>query len=187
VAKARAVAIGLAAAEVARLCELGEALNYNGYGDTAADVLIHPRELYLRLRPFADPADFAADDPIVAELVARRADDLARAAAIAPHFANAVCAAYVLPDAPWSRRVIGTFAHRLANENAQRMHAIFKRNDDDSYTVSVRASLASPRGADVLCRQFQGGGRAAAAGIDRLPVSQFDSFLQAMQRTSAPD
>jgi len=185
VASKRAAALGLTPAQVAQLRDLGESLNYNGYGDTVADVLIHPRELYLRLQPFADPALFAATDPIVAELVGCRADDLARAAQIAPQFATAACAAYLLPDEPWSRRVIGTFAHRLANENANRMHAVLRRNADDTYTVSVRAPLSLPRGADTLCRQFEGSGRAGAAGIDRLPASQLDSFVQAMQHASS--
>lgn len=185
VATRRAAALGLAPAQAARLREVGEALNYNSYGDAEADVLIHPRDLYLRLQPFADPAAFAAADPIVGELVARRADDLARACAIEPGFASAACAMYVLPDAPWSRRVVGTFAYQLANENANRMHAVLRRNQDGTYTVSVRAAISSPRGADVLCREFQGSGRAGAAGIDRLPAALVEAFLQAMQRAAS--
>lgn len=181
VARARAVACGFDDAAIAKLRELGEALNYNSYGDTDADVLIHPRELYLRLARFDDPMQFADADPIVRELVARRADDLAQAARVIPHFEDGRCAMVVLPDAPWSRRVLGTFAHQLANANPMRMHAVLKRNVDGSYAVSVRAALCSPRGADALCRQFGGGGRAGAAGIDGLPEHRLDALLAALR------
>jgi len=179
-AQARASALGLDEARVAQLRELGEVLNYNGYGDTVTDVRIEPRSLYLRLQSFADPAQFAAADPIVSELATLCAQDLAFASAHDPYFVAERCAAYLLPDAPWSRRVLGTFAHRLANENANRMHAVLKRNSDETFTVSLRAPLSDPRGADALCRQFRGNGRAAAAGIDRLPAAQLSSFITAL-------
>ena len=47
--------------------------------------------------------------------------------------------------------------------------------------MSVRAPLAAPYGADRLCRQFpQGGGRAAAAGINGLPAARLPEFLEAL-------
>ena len=45
--------------------------------------------------------------------------------------------------------------------------------------VSVRAPLAAPVGADVLCRDFGGNGRARAAGIDALPQGDLPRFLRA--------
>jgi len=50
-----------------------------------------------------------------------------------------------------------------------------------AWWVSVRAPLATPDGADRLCRRFpEGGGRAAAAGINGLPVSRVPEFLDAL-------
>lgn len=183
-AQARATELGLDESHVAQLRALGEVLNYNSYGDSVADVRIEPRNLYQRLQSFADPAQFAAADPIVKELATLRTDDLARASAVAPYFTGEHCTAYLLPDAPWSRRVLGTFAHQLANENANRMHAVLKSNGDGSFTVSLRAPLSDPKGADVLCRQFRGSGRAAAAGIDRLPAAELQAFIAALSRAS---
>jgi hypothetical protein len=40
----------------------------------------------------------------------------------------------------------------------------------------VRAPYGLHRGANLLCHEFDGGGRAAAAGIDRLPSQRLDSF-----------
>ena len=48
------------------------------------------------------------------------------------------------------------------------------------YSVSVRAPLDRPAGADRLCRHFPGGGgRAGAAGIDRLATEQLAEFIHA--------
>ena len=48
----------------------------------------------------------------------------------------------------------------------------------ESATVSVRAPLANRTGADEVCRQFPtGGGRKAAAGINRLAREDLARFI----------
>jgi hypothetical protein len=183
VADERARKLGLDASRAALLAELGEAINYNGYGETVADVAIHPRDLYQRLHRFADPFEFHAGDPIVATLVARRRDDLARALQVAPTLVDARVAVIDLPDAPWSRRVLGSFAHHIATADPARAHAVLRARADGSFSISVRAPLAMPHGADALCRRFSGGGRAAAAGIDALPADRRAAFITALQAT----
>ena len=50
------------------------------------------------------------------------------------------------------------------------------------YTVSVRAPVAKPVGADELCARFDtGGGRKGAAGINLLPPSQLAVFTDAFR------
>ena len=187
IAAARALAAPLAldAAVLRTLRELGEAVNYNGYGDSETDVMIHPRELYRVLHGFVDPLAFHAT-PTVRALIERRRSDLAAALTVAPSFANSDCALYRLPAAGWSGRVIGTFANSLAQNHPSRAHAVLKDNSDGTFTASVRAPLQAPHGADTLCRQFEtGGGRAAAAGIDRLPASRLDEFNTALRGWSS--
>jgi len=181
VADARARAIGLDARQAATLAELGEAINYNAYGETLADVAIHPRDLYLRLREFVDPFEFHAQDPIVATLVARRHADLALAMKVEPTQIDARAAVFDLPDAPWSRRVIGTFAHHLATVDPARAHAVLRVRADGDFSVSVRAPADAAGSADRLCRSFGGGGRAAAAGIDALPADRRAEFMAALR------
>ena len=51
--------------------------------------------------------------------------------------------------------------------------------DDGAYRVSIRAPLTTKSGADELCREFPtGGGRAAAAGINRLEAADYDRFVE---------
>ena len=170
--------IGLGADARAALAALGQALTYNAYADDAADALVHPAALYAELAPFTDPLAFVRDAPVARVLAAARADDLAQARRLRAALENAHAALYLLPDAPWSRRVRGPFAHELACAAPERAHAVLSPRADGAYTVSVRAPLARPRGADQLCAAFAGGGRSAAAGIGELPPAHVPALFE---------
>jgi hypothetical protein len=179
VARALGASAGLDEHQLALLRELGESVNYNGYGETMDDVLIAPAALYARLAEYADPLAFAAADPVVAELAARRRADLATALQLPPWRDGPAGAVFVLPDEGWSRRVLGSLANRLAERSPAAAFAVLKACADGSYMASVRAPLDRPRGADRLCRRFGGDGRAGAGGIDRLPAGELDAFARA--------
>lgn len=166
----------LAEHELLLLRELGEAVNYNGYGETEADLLIAPAALYRRLAGCADPLDFVRGDAIVHELAARRRRDLAKALCARPWSRCDAGEIYRLPDEGWSRRVLGPLANLLAERDPASAFAVLRPTIAGTSVVSVRAPAAAPRGADRLCRAFGGDGRPAAAGIDRLPDSQCAAF-----------
>lgn len=170
--------LGLPAPAQEALRELGEAINYNAYGESLADVLLHPAELYRALHPCRLPQAFL-DQAVARALMARRQADLACARAARPHAQTAAGALYVLPDAPWARRVQGEFANRLALEAPGRAHAVLREAGNGTFMVSVRAPRARPWGADALCLRYGGGGRAAAAGVDRLPQAALVDFSAA--------
>jgi hypothetical protein len=167
----------LAPPQRAELRLLGEAVNYNAYGDEDADVRIHPAALYRVLAGYASPFDVLAREPIVRELDDLRRADLARARAVPPLHMDRDSTAIVLPDAPWSRRVLGALANELALADPLRAHAVLKTLADGGFAVSVRAPHARLHGADALAREFGGGGRAAAAGIARLPAHTLKRFI----------
>lgn len=179
-ARQAAEPLGLDDARLATLAELGELLNYNGYGDSVADLHFDPAELYRQIAPFADPFDFVAASPIYAKLRDGFAADMAAAESLAPCLELPHAAVWQLPDAAWARRVIGVLANRLATASPQRAHALLAPNAAGAYTVSVRAPKSRPEGADALCLRFPtGGGRKAAAGINRLPQERIGDFLSA--------
>lgn len=164
--------------EVALLAELGELMNYNGYGDSEEDLHIAPADLYRAIAPYPDPFDFIARDGALARLREGFASDMRAAEAIGPCLDTPWAAAFVLPDRPWARRIVGTMANRLATANPARAHALLVPNASGAMTVSVRSPKARPEGADTLCRKYaSGGGRKAAAGINQLPTGQLQSFL----------
>jgi hypothetical protein len=168
--------------QLAQLQELGECINYNAYGDSVEDLNYHPADLYEVISAYADPFAFISSEPVFEVLRQGRAEDLYMAGEIVPETANEQRAVYVLPNASWSRRVNGAFANQIAGKHPARAHAIVTWRAG-GFAVSVRSPLDAPRGADVLCRQFAGGGgREGAAGIDHLPEAELARFAKAFEQ-----
>ena len=172
--------LGLDEAKLSQLENLGIYINYNGYGARLDELHFEPQDLYRRVVQYADPFDFIVDGvEDFQKLEAGYRDDMAAAAALAPAHSNASVAAYLLPDAPWARRVSGVFSNDLANAHPARAHAVITAKSDGTYLVSVRAPLENKTGADELCMEFPtGGGRKAAAGINALPGYSLERFIQ---------
>jgi hypothetical protein len=177
VADGLATDLGLDENERRQLRQLGEGINYNAYGDDASDQHIAPQLLYARLARHAHPLELLRNDNIGSELDALRRTDLQQALAQPVQAAGRSARWVCLPDAAWSRRVIGSFANLLAANEPAQAHAVLQTHRGGGYVVSLRAPQATPEGADELCRRFGGGGRAGAAGIDDLPHSELPRFI----------
>lgn len=176
--------LGLDAARLEALRELGLSLNYAAYGQSEADVLVLPSDLYRIVSYYADPFELIEREAIIGRLTSERHADLARAATLEAVRTAPSSDAWLLPDAPWARRVSGTFANRLAAAQPQRAHAVLTPRADAAYTVSVRSPRGGGTSALDFCRRFAtGGGRATAAGIDRLEQSRLQGFLETFERT----
>jgi len=161
------------------LKRLGMLLNYNGYGASLGDLHFHPADLYRACLAYDNPQDFLnANTDVYAALDAGYSDDFVVAKNATTLLGTGRALALLLPDAASSRRISGVYGNQLAQEFPNRAHAVLTRNGD-SYTVSVRAPKSRREGADTLCLQFEtGGGRAAAAGINRLEDKDVDRFLE---------
>ncbi len=180
-ARRAAKPLDLTEPDLKRLRELGIYLNYNGYGERLEDLYFPPDELYLRLRLYADPLAFIAEDLVFGQLEAGYHEDMARARSVQPVYRDDRCRLFILPNAPWARRVSGVFANALAQADPNLAHAILIQLDE-GFLVSVRAPLNRPYGAGDLCRRFPtGGGRAGAGGINHLPESDYEGFLVAFR------
>jgi hypothetical protein len=165
--------------DIRALERLGVLLNYNSYGESEDDLFFAPAELHRRLASYADPLAFIREDAAYQALDKGYAEDMQRAADLRPVAAREQAAVYVLPDAPWARRVSGALANRLARSAPSRAHAMLSHNSAGGMQVSVRAPLERPAGAAALCLGFPtGGGREAAAGINHLPMDGVDAFTE---------
>jgi hypothetical protein len=179
-ARRAAQPLGLDEASLDRLRDLGIYLNYNGYGACVADLHFAPDELFKSLHPYADPLEFIHADETFQALESGYRDDMVRGQGVRPELETDRHSLLVLPAEPWARRVSGVLANSLAQAAPGRAHALLTRLPEGGFVVSVRAPLEAPDGADALCRQFPtGGGRKAAAGINRLADDQFDGFAKA--------
>ncbi|WP_448210871.1 DHH family phosphoesterase [Colwellia sp. MEBiC06753] len=168
--------------DTAFLKNLGIYINYNGYGRTESDLHFHPADLFKRLLAHENPLSLKDDaNSVFYHLERAYNEDIAQANNAIIHFENSQVKVLELPDEAWSRRVSGVYGNELANQSPDKAHAVLTKNQDDSFTVSVRAPLNNKQGADVVCSSFAtGGGRAAAAGINQLPVTELDNFISAL-------
>jgi len=88
----------------------------------------------------------------------------------------------MFPEESWSRRVSGVYGNELARDYPDRAHALLSDIGNKNYQVSVRAPINRRDGADELCRQFDtGGGRKAAAGVNKLPEAELGRFQKAFE------
>jgi hypothetical protein len=172
--------LSLSCEDINKLKEIGELMNYNGYGSTVDDLHFHPAELYRRVQKFVDPLDFFATDDAISLLRNGFKQDMEKALAVKEETSKSGNRLYFFPGAAWARRISGVFSNLKATEHKDMAHAVIIAQTDATYRISVRAPLADRRDADTLCRRFPtGGGRAAAAGINALPSEQLDDFLLA--------
>jgi len=178
--------LDLSSNQLEQLKELGTCINYNGYGATLDDLIYTPVALYELIKPYSDPFDFINNEAGYKRLRDGYYDDVKQAEQIAAEYLSGSHALFILPNEKWARRVSGVFANSLAQQFPARAHAMLTEQSDGAYLVSVRAPLENKTGADDLCRQFPtGGGRKAAAGINKLPADQMgvfkDAFTQAFR------
>lgn len=178
-----AESLSLNESDIGTLREIGELLNYNGYGPTTDDLHFHPKDLYLSVSRYDDPFAFFKESDVLGRLKTGYADDMSKACRAKPHRESASGRIYILPGEPWARRVSGVFSNEKAREQPNLANALLIENEDGTYRISVRAPLADRSGADELCLAFPtGGGRKAAAGVNALPPDMLDQFMDAFDR-----
>ena len=172
-----AATVPIAAPQVAALRELGETINYNAYGDSDEDVLVRPEAVYRTLARYDDPFAMLRAEPIFRNLAAERRADLDRALAERAFHASAHAEVWRLPDAGWARRVSGTLANRLAALRPSCAFAVLTPSRG-AVKASVRVPLGHSWSAARFCMRYpMGGGRALAAGIDRIERGDVDAFV----------
>jgi hypothetical protein len=175
--------LDLSAAELELLENLGIYLNYNGYGASIEDLHFDPEALYRSIAPFASPRAFILEaKETFSQLEEGYKNDMRAASELPAAHSDRATAVFILPDERWARRVSGVYSNDLANDSPDRAHAVLTEKQNGNYLVSIRAPLNNKRGADEFCRQFAtGGGRAAAAGINDLPMTSLTNFIDRFQ------
>lgn len=158
---------------------LGTCINYNGYGSSLDDLIFTPTDLYRSISHYENPFDFIKKDENYKILSAGYSEDISQVENCKPALQTTSHSITLLPNEKWARRVGGVYANQLATSNPDRAHAMLTQQYGGSFLVSVRAPLNNKTGADDLCRQFEsGGGRKAAAGINKLPEADYDLFIE---------
>ncbi|MCO4800022.1 MAG: DHH family phosphoesterase [Colwelliaceae bacterium] len=175
---------GLTELQKSQLKSFGIYINYNGYGRSVDDLHFSPDELFLQLVEYSDPFELIAEENSVFHQLEKAYNQdmqMARNAKVIAENDN--CLAVELPDEAWARRASGVYGNELANQSPEKAHIVFTINTDKSYTLSLRAPLNNKQGAGDICAQFPtGGGRAAAAGVNKLPAEMITVFIEAVSQ-----
>ncbi|MCU7940732.1 MAG: DHH family phosphoesterase [gamma proteobacterium symbiont of Bathyaustriella thionipta] len=161
------------------LKSLGIYINYNGYGASIDDLHFAPDELFKKFLPYQNPLDAIQDsNSVYQELKSGYEEDNLHVSNLKAEYKTDKVALFILPDETWARRISGVYSNELVNQFPDRAHAVLTQNSNNGYLISVRAPLNNKTGADELCRQFEsGGGRKAAAGVNHLPKSELQIFI----------
>ena len=109
-------------------------------------------------------------------------DDLTRAESLTIENTSKRVRTVLLPDAAWSRRVLGTYANTLSQSHPDHAHVLLSKTAG-SYVASLRAPISEPFGAHEVARLFTtGGGREASAGVNALAEDDISKLLVEMEK-----
>ena len=175
------------------LKRLGISLNYNSYGMQLEDLHFHPAELFKAAVQFASPLEFTEEkEDILKTLEQGYRHDLDKALSILPAQTSNSSCLVMLPNTAWARRISGPLGNELANLYPNRAHAILTpipaagaMQASDTFQVSVRAPKSNFTSADDIAKEFGGGGRKGAAGINSLKENQRDRLWKVLNSTYA--
>jgi hypothetical protein len=177
VGRRMAIGMNLPQHEIQALQLLGTALNYNAYGESVADLHFAPELLYRALHPYVEPLEFIANAAEYKTLQEGYQVDAEQMAGLQPQWNQACGAIYLLPNAPWARRISGIFANQLTAACDGRSFAVMTEQSNGSYSVSVRSGAPNTHPAHRFCETFEtGGGRRAAGGVNHLPAGEVERF-----------
>ena len=176
---------GLSDSEANLLKEFGTLINYNGYGAHTDDLAYHPADLFRLLVKESNPFDIIGQTGSPYDVLKTAFEsDFKQAESAEVIHESSVCLAVQLADEPWSRRISGTFGNHLANQNPERAHLVITEVDNQHVLVSLRAPLNNKAHAGDICSQFEtGGGRAGAAGINKLPKEKLTELIRSVEIT----
>ncbi len=161
-----------------RYCELGRLINYNAYGEQLEDLHFSPYLLAEQMRHYRTVDDFIHSSDVFSVLQQGYASDMHELANLRPEFINEAVALYILPDSACARRLSGSLANKLRDEQPGLSLALLSHTVG-GYRVSIRSANPLRFPAAEFAKAFAtGGGRAAAAGINVLPINEIESFSQ---------
>jgi len=174
---------GFSAKKMSDLKEIGETLNYNGYGMVESDLTVHPKDVYTDLSKYDSPFDYRRKSDIYDKIHHQKCMDSHELNSSEIMHESWTGKVVLLPDTPASVRYSGIYSNQLTTDNTNQAFLILTKVDQDHYRVSIRAPKDRPTGACALADNFDtGGGREKAAGINMLPVKQLNKLIDLFEQ-----
>lgn len=173
----------LDAHKLSMLQEIGETLNYNGYGNVESDLTVHPKDVYIDLSKYESPFDYRNQSLVYDKIFHQKCMDsreLETSDVLHQCDAGKII---LLPDSKASVRFSGIYSNRLSLNNPDQAFVILTSVDADTYRVSIRAPYNRPYGACSLAENFTtGGGREKAAGVNTLPKNKLKLLISLFEQ-----
>jgi len=172
--------------QIILLKQIGLVVNYNSYGQTVEDLFFSPEEIAKAVKACgSDIFRFTEQSNIFPTLLENFSADMSSAVCQEPYSISDNAVIYTLPNEAWTHRVMGSFSNHLVSTNKDLACAIAVLNSDGTYRISVRSSINNPYGAGNLCKNFGGGGREKAGGINNLSASDMNTFKEEFEKVFA--
>lgn len=162
-----------------QLREVGETLNYNGYGNVESDLTVHPRDVYLDIQQYESPFEYRKESIIYNKIYNQMKLDAKELESSEVLYESSTGSIILLPETSASIRYSGIYSNQQTTDNPTKAYAIFTSINHEMYRVSIRSPKISPAGASKLAMMFPtGGGREKAAGINELPKLELNNFIE---------
>lgn len=161
------------------LKEIGETLNYNGYGNQESDLTVHPKDVYLDIQKYKSPFQYKKLSEIYNKINTQMKSDEAELNSSEILHTSKTGNIILLPDTKASIRYSGIYSNKQTTDNPSKAFAILTNINEDTYRISIRSPKNNPVGASKLALSFPtGGGREKAAGINELPRTELKNFIE---------
>ena len=161
-----------------QLKEIGETLNYNGYGNEESDLTVHPKDVYLDIQKYRSPFQYRKLSEIYNKINTQMKSDETELNSSEILHTSETGNIILLPNTKASIRYSGIYSNKQTTDNPDKAFAILTEINDDNYRVSIRSPKNNPYEASTLALSFPtGGGREKAAGINELPKTELKKFI----------
>ncbi len=164
---------------LSKLKEIGETLNYNGYGNEITDLTANPKDVYLDIINYESPFEYRQKSEIYNKIFTQmKSDESELNSSEVLHNSN-TGKVILLPNTSASVRYSGIYSNTQTTENPTKAFAILTQVNEKNYRISIRSPKENPYGASKLALQFPtGGGREKAAGVNELPTEELNNFIE---------
>lgn len=159
------------------LKEVGQTLNYNGYGYEITDLTVDPVDVYNDMKQYESPFKYYMQSETFTTIREQMLQDQRDLNSSEIMYDDTHCQVVLLPETKAAIRYSGIYSNQLTTDNPDKAFAVLTRVEG-GYRISIRAPKNAPTGASGIALQFpSGGGREKAAGINLLPLKDYDTFL----------
>ena len=161
------------------LKEIGETLNYNGYGNQESDLTVHPKDVYLDIQKYKSPFQYKKLSEIYNKINTQMKSDETELNSSEILHTSKTGNIILLPT---QKHLLDTriYSNKQTTDNPSKAFAILTNINEDTYRISIRSPKNNPVGASKLALSFptSGGREKDLVKINELPKTELKNFIE---------